>query len=144
MNEPHYRALERMYLAAPCNEPYEPKVTIGEGEAEVAFEVGPRFHHAAGAVHGSNYFKAMDDAAFFAANSLVEDVFVLTVSFNVYLLRPIRDGSMVARGRVVNSSRNLWIAESVLTDGRGRTIGRGSGSFMRSRIALEDVAAYRG
>ena len=37
--------------------------------------------HAAGAVHGSYYFKVLDDACYFAANSLVSDVFVLTVSF---------------------------------------------------------------
>jgi acyl-coenzyme A thioesterase PaaI-like protein len=35
-------------------------------------------HHSIHAVHGSVYFKALDDAAFFAVNSLVEDVFVLT------------------------------------------------------------------
>ena len=34
--------------------------------------------HAAGAGHGTIYFKMLDDAAFYAANSMVEEQFVLT------------------------------------------------------------------
>ena len=142
MNETHFRRLERMYLSAPCNEVYQPTISIREGEAEVTIEAGPHLHHAGRAVHGSSYFKLMDDAAFFAVNSLVEDVFVLTVSFNIYLLRPVVGGTMSATGRVVKASRNLWIAESQLVDGNGRTLGRGSGSFMRSKTALVDAMGY--
>jgi acyl-coenzyme A thioesterase PaaI-like protein len=42
---------------------------------------------------GSVYFKMLDDAAFFAVNSIVEDVFVYTVSLNVQLLRPVASGT---------------------------------------------------
>lgn len=142
MSSDHFRRLERMYLAAPFNEAYRPTVAIRRGEAEISFEVGPRLHHAGRAVHGANYFKAMDDAAFFAVNSLVEDVFVLTTSFTVYLLRPIVEGTMLARGRVLNSSRNLWLAEATLEDGKGRLLGRGSGTFMRGRLRLADAMGY--
>ncbi len=142
MTPDHYRRLERMYLAAPCNADYRPHIEVREGCAEIAFRVDSRSHHAAGAVHGAFYFKAMDDAAFFAANSLVEDVFVLTIGFNIHLLRPIVEGQMVARGTVVSRGRSLWIADAVLTDGDGAALGRGTGSFMRSRIALADVPAY--
>jgi uncharacterized protein (TIGR00369 family) len=142
MNDDHFRRLERMYLSAPCNEFYRPQITIHEGEAEVTIEAGPHLHHAARAVHGSSYFKLMDDAAFFAVNSLVEDVFVLTVSFNIYLLRPVVEGTMSAAGKVVNASRNLWVAESYLVDGDGRALGRGSGSFMRSKSALADAMGF--
>jgi uncharacterized protein (TIGR00369 family) len=144
MREEHFRRLERMYLSAPCNEIYAPRISISEGAAEVGFEVGPHLHHAARAVHGSSYFKAMDDAAFFAVNSLVDDVFVLTVSFNVYLLRRISEGSMLARGAVVSATRNPWVADATLEDNRGRLLGRGSGSFMRSQTALVDVTGYAG
>ena len=64
MNEEHFRRLERMYLSAKFNEIYKPELSITEGEAEVSFEAGPHLHHAGNAVHGSNYFKALDDAAF--------------------------------------------------------------------------------
>ena len=142
MTDDHFRNLESMYLAAPCNESYRPEIAITEGAAEIRFEVGPHLHHAARAVHGASYFKAMDDAAFFAVNSLVDDVFVLTASFNVYLLRPISRGSMIARGTVVNAGKNLWVAEATLEDDDARLLGRGSGTFMRSRTALVDAMGY--
>ena len=142
-SDEHYRRLERMYAGAPINEYYRPVLTVSEGAAEVVIPVRPDFFHAAHAVHGSVYFKALDDAAFFACNSLVPDVFVLTVTYNVYLTRPISEGTLRARGRVVHHSRQLFVAEAELVDDRGRQIGRGSGSFMKSAIALNESVGYR-
>jgi uncharacterized protein (TIGR00369 family) len=142
MNEEHYRKLERMYLSAEFNEIYLPQLNISEGAAIVSFDAGPHLHHAGRAVHGSNYFKALDDAAFFAVNSLVEDVFVLTVTFNIQLLRPISEGRMIATGKVVNAGRTVWVADSTLVDEPGRILGRGTGTFMRSKTALNDIASY--
>ena len=96
-----------------------------------------------GAAHGSVYFKAIDDAAFFAVNSLVEDVFVLTVNLNVYLTRPISHGEMRAVGKVVFSSKNLFVADARITDSKGREIGRGSGMFTRSKIKLNPEIGYK-
>ena len=140
--ESHYRKLERMYASAPVNEYYTPEMTVSKGHAEVVIAVRPDFFHAASAVHGSVYFKALDDAAFFAVNSLVDDVFVLTVSFNLYLTRPVSKGDIKATGRVVHRSRNLFVAESDLVDSRGRQIARGSGSFVRSTISLSPELGY--
>jgi uncharacterized protein (TIGR00369 family) len=131
-----------MYLSAPFNEIFKPELVVREGEAEVSFDAGPHLYHAGNAVHGSNYFKAMDDAAFFAVNSLVEDVFVLTVTFNVQLLRPISEGRMIATGQVINAGRTVWVADSTLVDDSGRLLGRGTGTFMRSKIALSEIPAY--
>jgi uncharacterized protein (TIGR00369 family) len=140
--EEHYRKLERMYASGPVNEYFAPTMRVSQGRAEVIIPVRPEFFHAAAAVHGSVYFKALDDAAFFAANSLVKDVFVLTVSFNVYLIRPISDGEMKATGRVVHRSRRLFLAEAELVDSKGREIGRGSGTFMRSTTPLSPEIGY--
>lgn len=141
-NEAHYRKLEQMYLSAPTNEYYRPGIQIKKGEAEIRMAVRPEFFHAAHAVHGSVYFKMLDDAAFFAVNSLVEDVFVLTAEFNLYLLRPIQQGEMVSRGRVIHRSRRLFIAESELLDSRERILARGSGTFLRSEIPLNADVGY--
>ena len=84
----------------------------------------------------------MDDAAFFAVNSPVDDLLVLTVTFNIQLLRPISEGRMIATGKVVNAGRTVWVADSNLMDERGRVLGRGTGTFMRSKIALGEIAAY--
>ena len=144
MTSAHYRRLENMYLSAPFDEIFKPSLTIREGEAEVAFDAGPHLHHAGGAVHGANYFKALDDAAFFAVNSLVADVFVLTVTFNIQLLRPVSEGRMIATGKVVNAGRTVWVADATLVDDRRRLLARGSGTFMKSKSALSDIPSYAG
>ncbi len=141
-NKQHFRKLERMYLSAPINEFYLPSVEISQGLAVIQTEVKPEFFHAAGSLHGSVYFKLLDDAAFFAVNSLVKDFFVLTVSFNIYLTRPVTKGVLIARGRVVSRSVNYFVAESVLTV-NDKEVARGSGSFLRSRIELAGVDSYR-
>lgn len=138
----HHRKLERMYLAAPVNRIYSPTIRISEGRAVVEFEIGEQFFHAANAVHGAVYFKALDDSAFFAANSLVSDSFVLTVSFNVYFTRPVSEGSLRAEGRVVSRSKSLVMAESVLFNGN-REVARGSGTFVPSKIELSEELGYR-
>ena len=141
-NEEHLRKLERMYHAAPINRLYQPVIRVNDGTAEIDVPVKPEFFHAAHALHGSAYFKALDDAAFFAVSSLVTDVFVLTASFTIYLTRPVSEGPLRAVGRVVHRSRNLFLAEAELHDGRQRQVARGSGSFMRSTIALSADVGY--
>jgi uncharacterized protein (TIGR00369 family) len=141
--EEHYRKLEHLYASAPINEYYKPTMHISEGRAEVTIAVRREIFHAANAVHGELYFKCLDDATFFAVNSLVDDVFVLTVSFNLYLLRPIAAGEMRATGRVVFRSRQLFVAEAELVDQDGKEIGRGSGTFMRSAMPLSPEMGYK-
>ena len=109
----HYLALENMYLAAPINTIYKPRIDVSEGQSEIEIELNESYFHAAGAVHGSVYFKMLDDAAFFAANSLEREVFVLTTSFTIYLTRPVSSGSMRSIGKVVNSTKSQFIAESI-------------------------------
>jgi uncharacterized protein (TIGR00369 family) len=132
-----------MYLSAPVNEFYAPTIHINRGEAQVSIAVRPDFFHAAGAVHGVVYFKLCDDSAFFAANSLVEDVFVLTVSYNLYFTRPVSDGVMSATGKVVQASKRLIIAESVILNSQGKEVGRGSGTFMPSTSPLTEEIGYK-
>ena len=138
----HFRKLERLYHGAPINQFFRPTLAVSHGAAELVLPVRPEFFHAAHAVHGSIYFKALDDAAFFAVNSLVTDVFVLTASYNLYLTRPVTEGVLRALGRVVHRSRQLFLAEAELLDAEGRQVGRGSGSFMRSAIPLTPAVGY--
>ena len=139
----HCRKLEQMYLAAPINAFYSPEIWISQGEAEITIRVKPEFFHAADAVHGSVYFKLLDDAAFFAVNSLIEEYFALTASFTTYLLRPVSEGIMKASGKVMYAGGRSFIAESVVMDGEGNDIARGSGSFVTSKIKLTADMGYR-
>ncbi len=140
--EEHRAALERMYLAGPINRIYEPSICVGDATATIEMDVDERFFHSAGAMHGSVYFKMLDDAAFFAVNSIVPDVFVLTTSFVTYLTRPVSSGRIRSVGKVVSRSRTQFVAEAVVYNDRNKEIGRGSGTFVRSRLPLPDAAGY--
>ncbi len=131
-----------MYRSAPVNRLYQPTLQVSEGAAEVSIPVSPEFFHAAGALHGSVYFKLLDDACFFAVASLVEEVFVLTTSFTTYFTRPVTSGRLTARGRVVHEGQGLFLAEAVAVGDDGRDVGRGNGAFMKSRIPLTVEIGY--
>ena len=139
----HWRALEVLYRSAPINQLFDSTLFIPEaGRAGIKFIVDERHYHAAGAAHGTIYFKMLDDAAFYAANTLVTDRFLLTTSFNLHFTRPVRKGVVRAEGRWISGRRRVLVAESLLIDADGEEIGRGTGTFQRSRIALSSLVGY--
>jgi uncharacterized protein (TIGR00369 family) len=138
----HFQKLENMMHSAPIVKLTGARVVISRGQAEIVLPVNREFFHAAGALHGAMYFLALDNAAFFAVNSLVEDVFVLTTSFTTYLTRPVSEGHVRAVGKVVNQNRTQFIAEAVLFDSHDMEIGRATGLFVRSRIPLSKEIGY--
>ena len=140
----HFRALESLYAAAPINRLFESTLEIPEaGLARIHFTIDERFFHAAGAAHGTSYFKMLDDAAFYAANSLVTDRFLLTTAYNLLLTKPLRAGPVIAEGRWVSGHRRVFVAEARLIDASGDEAARGNGTFMRSQIALAGLPGYR-
>lgn len=141
----HFRALEHLYASAPINALFRSALAIpGSGHARIEFDADEAMHHAAGAAHGTIYFKMLDDAAFYAANSLVSDRFLLTTGFNLHFTKPLKRGRVIAEGRWISGKRRVFVAEASLVDEEGDEIGRGTGTFMRSHIALAGLAGYRG
>ena len=139
----HFRALERLYASAPVNALFDSQLEIiGEGRTRLVFEVTEQSYHAAGAAHGTIYFKMLDDAAFYAANTLVTDRFLLTTSFNLHFTKPVRAGKVIAEGHWVSGKRRVFVAESRLVDEEGDEIGRGTGTFTRSHISLSGLPGY--
>ncbi len=138
----HHRSLERMYLAAPVNCFYEPRITVGVGTSEIEIDLDEKFFHAAHAVHGSVYFKMLDDAAFFAASSIEDEVFVLTTAFTTYITRPVSSGVMRSVGQVVNQNRTQFVVEAIAFNGDGVEIARGNGLVVRGSVPLERAAGY--
>ncbi|HEX8793378.1 MAG TPA: PaaI family thioesterase [Polyangiaceae bacterium] len=142
VDEGHFRKLERMYAAAPINAWFGPTLSVAEGAAEIRIPLRSEFHHAAGAVHGAVYFKALDDATFFAASSVVQEVFVLTAHFEIDLLRPVVAGELRAVARVTERGERRILAEGDLFDGEGNIVARGRGSFAKSKIPLTPALNY--
>ncbi|WP_041390459.1 PaaI family thioesterase [Sphingobium chlorophenolicum] len=139
----HFRALESLYRSAPINRLFRSELIIPEeGRSIIQFDVDETQFHAAGAVHGTVYFKMLDDAAFYAANSLVSDRFLLTTSFNLLFTRPIAPGRIRAEGRWISGRRRVYVAEASLIDADGEEVGRGTGTFMRSQFPLSSLPGY--
>jgi len=140
----HFRALESLYAAAPINRLFDSVLEIPEsGVARIRFTIDPRYYHAAGAAHGTVYFKMLDDAAFYACNSLLTDRFLLTTAFNLLFTRPLKEGKVTAEGRWISGQRRVFIGEARLVDEEGEEVARGTGTFMRSSIPLAGLPGYR-
>jgi len=141
----HYRALESLYAAAPINDLFDSRLEIVEaGIARISFTIEPAHYHAGGAAHGTSYFKMLDDAAFYACNSLVTDRFLLTTAFNLLFTRPLKTGPVVAEGRWISGQRRVFVGEARLIDSDGEEAARGTGTFMRSSIPLAGLPGYSG
>jgi uncharacterized protein (TIGR00369 family) len=143
MSDRHWRALERMYHAAPINGYFRPEMHIGADETIVRMPVRPDFFHAAAALHGAAYFKLLDDATFFAIAAQVEDVFVLTASFTISFAKPVTGGVLTARARATGQEGRRYMAEGAIEDEQGGVVARGNGVFVRSTIPLSSLPAYR-
>lgn len=142
--EAHFRSLEALYRSAPINRQYQSELKIvAPGKSEIQFQVDDSSFHAANAAHGTIYFKMLDDAAFYAANSLISDRFLLTTAFNLHFTKPMRGGEAKAEGRWISGKRRVLVAEARIVDADGDECARGTGTFLRSHIALSGLAGYR-
>ncbi len=142
--EAHLRALESLYDSAPVNRLFRSRLSLEEaGRSIIRFDVSNETFHAAGAAHGTLYFKMLDDAAFYAANGLVTDRFLLTTAFNLHFTRPMRGGEARAEGHWISGKRRVFVAEARIIDGEGEECARGTGTFMRSHIPLAGLDGYK-
>jgi uncharacterized protein (TIGR00369 family) len=145
MSKNHFEKLESMYLNANINTQVFDSTTckISSETSTIELTISEKYFHALGAIHGSVYFKLLDDAAFFAVNSIVEDAFVLTTSFNINLIRPANSGLITAIGKLKFKSSELFVAESTLYNDKGKVIAFGTGNFAKSKIKLTEEIGYK-
>ena len=134
-----------MYLSANINTKIfdTTKCKISNGECEVELMISDKYFHALGAIHGSVYFKLLDDSANFAVNSLIDDYFVLTTSFNLNLIRPANQGLIKAIGKVKYKSKNLFVAETTLFNEEGKKVAFGTGNFVKCKMLLSEEMGYK-
>ncbi|MHC2990304.1 thioesterase [Pontibacter sp. HJ8] len=141
--EEHFGRLERLYHKANIQSLIKgSSIAVNHGQAELTLPVDPSYFHGAQAIHGSIYFKLLDDAAYFAAASLVQDVFLVTSSFQINLLRPVSSGTLRAVGTVRSKGKSLFVAEATLYNEKGKEVAFGTGQFMRTAQPLETLEGY--
>ena len=134
-----------MYLGANVNTKIFDTTTckIESEKATITLAVSEDYFHALGAIHGTVYFKMLDDAAYFAVSSVVKDFFMLTSSFNINILRPVSKGMLTAIGTIRYKSSNLFAAEAKLYNQDGKEVAFGTGNFARSKMLLSEEVGYK-
>lgn len=134
----HYRKLEAIFVEAKINTVHyaSARLKVEAGASLITLETDESYHHGMGAVHGSVYFKMLDDAAYFAANSQVTDFFLVTTGFHLHMLRPAESGMLRAEGRLKLRTPALLIADAVLYNSAGKMTAYGTGHFAKSRFPV--------
>lgn len=139
----HFERLRKMYLSSPIHDYYKGiELNISTGLAEIKLPVDVRYFHAAMAVHGSVYFKLLDDSAYFACQSNVQDFFLLTKNFTVELKRPVTEGCMIATGKLVSFDGHTYFAQSEILNLQGKILATGRGEFVKGKTGLDQVPGY--
>ncbi|MEM0129824.1 MAG: PaaI family thioesterase [Thermoplasmata archaeon] len=103
----------------------------GPGRCTVAGTVAERHLNVNRVVHGGVYATILDTAMGGAVvTTLAEGETTATTSLYVEFLRSARRGDrLVAQGRILRRGRHLAFVEGTLTDGQGRALGQGHGTW---------------
>ena len=128
----HCRRLERSYRDSPWGMSGSASLTVSRGSAEIALARVEALFDPPGSVNGLPYFKLLDDAALYAASSVVPGAGVKVTSFNVYLTRPVASGALRAVARVVGTTESLIMVQADLADSAGCGVASASACFVRT------------
>lgn len=115
---------------------------FSEDEVRISLDVNRKYFHGEQAVHGSVYFRMLDDAAYFASAAREMEHFLVTKSFNIELLRPVSAGKITAVGTVTAHSKKGYEASATLYDADEKALARGSGIFVTTSKPWAEVFGY--
>ncbi|MBC5772613.1 PaaI family thioesterase [Pontibacter sp. KCTC 32443] len=139
----HYHLLEKLYHSANIQQFIDgSELKVQHQLAEITLPVQAKYNHGANAIHGALYFKLLDDAAYFAVASVVQDVFIVTSSFQINIVRPVTGGTLKAIGKVRTIGKNLFVAEATLYNDKGKEVAFGTGQFMKTNQPLSSLHGY--
>lgn len=108
---------------------------VAEGYVVLRVAIQDTHLNADGIVHGGVLPAIADGAMGNALRTLNgADAQVLTAEVHLHYLRPVRSGSLLAEGRVVQSGRRISFAEvEIREESSGKPVARGSGVFVIDR-----------
>ncbi len=104
---------------------------LGKGESRFLMEAEGRHLNAGGVVHGGALASLADAAMGVALATLLDPLCErpVTVEMKVNFLCPVREGTLEARGRVLQRGRTLALGEAEVLDGEGRLVAKALGTF---------------
>ena len=141
MTNAHYKKLEKIYLNANLNKEIysDTEIIISNNYSEIKMPIKEDYFHALKAIHGSIYFKMLDDAAFFAAQSVVEDYMLLTASFNITFKMPVQNGYIKSIGKLCSASEQGFTADAKMYNSKNEIVAFGNGIFKKSKISIDSI-----
>ena len=135
----HLKNLIKMYSIAPINKFYKPKMSLSLGSSTIEMKIKRKFFHTGQSVHGSVYFKMLDDAAYFASQTHEKEFFLYTVNFEVNFIKTVSKEVIISKGKLLKKSSNKLISKAILYGCNGEEIGYGKGIFVKSNILLKSL-----
>jgi uncharacterized protein (TIGR00369 family) len=95
------------------------------GVIRVELDAGPRHHNPMGTVHGGIFCDIADAAMGVAfAWTLADGESFTTLQLQASYLRAVREGPLIATGRIVHRGRTIGHLECGIEDGQGRPVAR--------------------
>lgn len=107
---------------------------FADGVARLEMEAGPRHHNPMGIVHGGVLCDLADAAMGVAMAATLEDGEAFaTLQLSATYLRSVREGLLIATGRIVHRGRNVGHAEAEIVDAEGKPVARFTSTCMVTR-----------
>lgn len=103
----------------------------GEGRGACALEIRPRHLNRLGLLHGGFVSMLLDNGCGIAVRNELgdSDAAVVTMTMSVNFIVGVREGRVVATGRVVGGGRSTKFAEAELRDESGQLLATGAATF---------------
>ena len=97
-------------------------VRIDEGIFEARFIVRPEHKQQDGYVHAGVLATLADHTAGYSAYTIVpQEIRILTIEFKINYFKPAIGNEVICRSKVINSGKNIIVAESELYDVKDKT-----------------------
>ena len=125
-----YQQLVQRYLDHPMHEGLTLTLSSNQGTSTLGITIHPGICNLVGTLHGSYYFKCMDDACFFAAISLKKHHFVATATFTHHYIKPASSGVLTAKAKVINQQGSKYICDCMIYNDKDEQCAYGSGLFV--------------
>lgn len=107
-------------------------VELRRGEAALSMPVRPELTRMTGIVHGGAIASLMDSASAFAVLSLLEpEEQTVTVDLTLHFLRPVTEGRIEARARVLRAGRRVFTVSIEATADTGKLVATALTSYLK-------------
>jgi uncharacterized protein (TIGR00369 family) len=125
------------YINHPMHKPLNMSVALKEKSAKITMSVHSSVLNFVGILHGSIYFKLMDDACFFAVIATNQSSFVVTSNMTVNYIKPVSEGMIITHASVITKRGRLYLCESHITNLEGSILAHATGSFIEPKTTYE-------